>query len=280
MDSSTIHQTAHTAMSKAQGKFRTLTKVGLLLGIIIATTTIIAPLVYLLGWGYYQGSLQPYGVDSSFFPLATPEYFSLAFITVADGIGYVAKAGNLISVLFLLVATLVAAMQFIGHPSIKWPVRKKELAFVTWLKAQWFAKPLGDAANAWLQTCMWLFGSFLFFLIVVIAPPFVGFAHGHATSKRQIADHKACVYPQASASVGCTFIMQDADHVYAGGLLVARSDQYLALYENGQARLYPAGGRVIVSFAPLTTTGSAAVDTPTPLLTYAAKCAARCWAMR
>jgi len=255
MDSSTIHHAAHVAKSGIPEKFSPLTTVGLILGLVIATMTIIAPLVYLLGWGYYQGSLQPFGMDSSFFPLTTPEYFSLAFVTVADGVDYLAKAGNMIPVLFFIAATFYAAIQFIAHPSINWPVRKKDFAFVTWFKEQWFAKPLGAAVAAWVTACGWLFGSFLVLLVVVIVPPLVGFSHGQTVSKREIVAHKPCIYLQTPAGSDCTFIMQDATHAYAGGLLVARSDQYLALYENGQARLYPAGGRQVLMIAPPTASG-------------------------
>lgn len=242
MDSSSVHP--HVASTvEATTKADPLARVRVVLGLIIASVTILAPFLNFIGFVFYQGSLQPYGIDSSFFPLTTQEYFSQAYMFFLDDVD---RSGARILVLCALFAGFAVLWRLVLHPDIKWP-EKKETTLTTWLKRQRILKVSFSALAYGFVTFYVQIGILMFFLFIFVLPPAVAYEHAKAASKSQMAAHKPCVYGQSRPKAECVFIMSDKDKIYAKGLLVARSNQYIALYEDGQVRLYPGSGREIVT---------------------------------
>lgn len=192
MDSSI---TPHLSMLAAgrREKSRVLTKIGLIMALIIAAMTILAPLVYLVGLGYYEGSLQPFGVDSSFFPLTTQQYFSQAFFALADGIARI--LGSWLVVIVSAIAVLRGLFKFIDHPDFQLPIRQRRIGWIIQWRLLWIARPLEAAVAGAFNAFAFSFSGMFVLLLVVILPPLVAYQQGVKVSNRQVAAHTVpCAY--------------------------------------------------------------------------------------
>ena len=219
--------------SKAQ---KTLTSVTL-------AFTILLPLLYICGFAYEAGYLSGYGINDDLFPKSVPEYLtsSLLFFLNTFGISvkYIIAALAIIVSSFVLFAVLLL---FVDYTS-DLPLKKLSQFYIkietTLLKIKKLLlklnfKILAQSAK-FAVTAFVIFYALLGLMLSASIITFIPFLVGQKVASDEIKKTKLCNSEKPADS--CVSLMEYGN-VIASGNIVASSDKYIALYNDGKTVIY------------------------------------------
>ena len=222
-----------TRDSKAQ---KTLTSVTL------AFTTLL-PLLYICGFAYESGYLSGYGINNDLFPKSVPEYLtsSLLFFLNTFGISakYILAALSIIFFGFILFAVLLLIIDCKSEAPLKKlnqfylkiePTLLRTQNSLQKLNFKILAQPAKFAAIVFV-TFYALLGLMIFAAIITLIPLLVG----QKVASDEIKKTKLC-NPEKPAD-NCVLLMEYGN-VIASGKIIASSDKYIALYNDGKTMIY------------------------------------------
>lgn len=194
--------------------------------------TLLGLALYIVGYLYDAAYLEQFGIDSSFFPRTSPEYFMMAF--VGFFLLSFAALKVFISYTFLVVAVIfipIFASYYVDTLLEKW---SDKLAIK--LRGS-INKERGLASIAKGEAILYVFSVLLFASIGLMLSGYLGFSSGQEHAKSGIAKFQVC--DQATQKTqGCAFLL-GGTKVIVSGLLVSRSSTHMALYAEGKTAVLP-----------------------------------------
>lgn len=213
------------------------TVLGARLSFTLLVMTISVPVLYLIGYGYYEGYLDAFGISSDFFPKSIDGYLVLAFLAFTNGLINIL---SLIQERYLILITFAICMTVLGF-------------FLVWLggeKQQLAIKRQKEAIKSYPRKLYFIVPAFLglFSLVIpfmlpaiiatVVAVPYVAVSSGNYEGKADIKNFQECVLGEVPHLHSCAYVYKN-DEIQAKGLLVARSTDHVAIYQGGETIILP-----------------------------------------
>jgi hypothetical protein len=222
------------------------------LSLVTIMTTVLLPLLYLFGYAYELGYLDGYGISNQLFPRSIPEYLTSCllffFITFSLTAKYLVISFYLIVVVFVIYAILHLAIDRNSDFIFKIckPLFFKLKQILLWffssinhLNLNVLARPA--KFTAWiLLTLYCLLSIMLVASILTIIPLQIG----KKVAVEEIKKAQRCEKDQITN--GC-ISLSEYGNIVASGKLVASSDKYIALYNDGKTIIYSSKDYDIIS---------------------------------
>ncbi len=225
----------------------------LTIGAMLAT---IPPVAYLIGYSFYQGYLNEFGVDSDIFPISTQYvyinayhaviYVSIRFLSIFIELtkGAISCYSGLI-ILLTILAMLAVSWYLTNkddHPAKK--IIKRRLSFLVNCKRNNFIKSVG---------IIWMITSFLFFLMYCLLvfvmlwfpPSYAAYSEGQriATNRIEMFRKNGCNIDRKTNLNKCaSFFTKDENgnnKILHEGLLIAINEKQIALFEKDGTFILP-----------------------------------------
>lgn len=237
-----------TIDSNSKGKSRSLSLVSLA-GII----GVIAPGAYLLGFRFYQGFVESYGIDVNHFPLRTPDVYIGAYTAVArmliDTAGWILSAYVRLSnpwSLFFVFLSIVGAVGAV-YLSIKMKKAGKFSNLKVFLdKMRPLLERLHFKNNDLTKSVTYVvfpayIAGILGYFVMAVAVlwwvlPLFGYFAGQEFAEEQIADYRknGCHLKKKMTWSTCVSIIDERGNEIQTGIVVAANTENIALFnKNG-----------------------------------------------
>jgi hypothetical protein len=217
------------------------------LSLALSTMTLSIPVLYLIGYGYYQGYLGAFGVSTDFFPQSVQDYLVSAFFAFSHAIIKTLNIATEKYWIFAIVAALMVGlgilMVWIAGDERKLAIQRKKTKLESHPLYLYFLIPLGLGAFSLVMPYV-----IIAMLSVVVVVPFAAYWVGNDEGKVAIEAFQECLLDQVPKRHNCVYVYQD-DEIQAKGLLIARSNDRIAIYEDGRAIILPSGNSRVVVIA-------------------------------
>lgn len=205
--------------------------------------TIALPHLYIFEFAYQVGYLGRYGISNELFPRSVPEYLtsSLLFFmtTFTFSAKYIISGLALIITGFVIYAVLMLLADYKSEALLKKPIQwyTKFQPYILCIKTKLLkinykilAQPAKVAFGLFI-TFYGLLGLMLYASLVTLIPLYVG----QKVASDEIKEAPLCKLERTFKD--CVQLME-YDDVIASGKIIANSDKYLALYNDGKATIY------------------------------------------
>lgn len=211
--------------------------------LVTVMTTILLPLLYLFGYAYELGYLEGYGISNELFPRSIPEYLTSSLLFFLITFSFTAKYS-------IYILTSIVAI-FVVYAILHLAIHKNSYTIIEKIKALFSPhKPLLLCISMFIKELnlnilarpakftAWIFLTLYCLLVIMlivscltIAPLFVG----KKIAADEIKKFRKCI-PEKLA--GECISLTEFGNVIASGKLVASSDKYIALYNEGKTIIY------------------------------------------
>jgi|SRR5690554_3705382 len=210
---------------------------GAKLSLALTITTLSVPVLYLIGYGYYQGYLSAFGVSADFFPQSVQDYLISAFFAFSHAIIKTLNIATEKYWVFLIVAAFMAGigalMVWISGEARQVGIRRKKEQLQAHPLSLYFLVPLGLGAFSIVMPYV-----LIATLSLVVAVPFIAYWVGHDEGKAAIEFFQECKLDEKPKRQNCVYLYQGGE-LLVKGLLIARSTDHVAVFENSQAIILP-----------------------------------------
>lgn len=214
-----------------------------ILALVTVMTTFLLPLLYVFGYAYELGYLGGYGISSELFPKSIPEYLtsSLLFFIITFGFtaNFIVYGLASIVLIFLLYALLhitahknsAILLKYTSAPFLfSKPLFVRIYDFILKLNLKILAPQAKFTFGVFLILYS-LLGIMLAVSLITTIPLFIG----KKVAADEIKKSKVCMVEKFTEN--CVSL-SEYGNVIALGRLIASSDKYIALYNNGKTTIY------------------------------------------
>lgn len=196
------------------------------LNTIVTVTTLIIPLLYLIGFFYDLGYLEPFGLNNQYFPRDTQYYLVQSYIAISFLLTIVLKPLLIIiSILFSL-------------PVIYFLLLTIKIDLLSYIKAT----PKKSITNEKQYTLLNIYLKKLIVLIYIIGAaiylvliPYFAYSKGLNIANNAMSTFETC---QSKTLKDCVFLYQD-NQLIGEGYLITKSSTHIAIWNDGKTRVYP-----------------------------------------
>lgn len=222
--------------------------IGSKLSLALSITTLAIPILYLIGYGYYQGYMGAFGVSVDFFPQSVQNYLVAAFFAFSYAIvatlNIVAEQFWIYLILAAFMAGFGALMVWISSDAQQLAIRKHRERIRSNPLSLYFFVPIGLGIFS-LVTPYFLVVA----LSIFVAVPYIAHKIGDDEAKASIEAFRGCPVNERPNNKNCVYIYHE-EKLVAKGLLIARSDEHIALFEDDKAVILPSTNYRIVVLTP------------------------------
>jgi hypothetical protein len=202
-----------------------------------------------------------FGLSTDFFPQNVQDYLVSAFFAFSHAIIKTLNIATEKYWIFLIVAVLMAGLGilavWIAGDARQIAIQRKKTQLESHPLSLYFLVPLGLGAFSLVMPYV-----LIAILSVVVVLPLAAYWVGNDEGKAAIEVFQECSLEQVPERNNCVYVYQD-DEVQARGLLIARSNDRIAIYEDGRAIILPSDNSRVVVIAPDTAKVNSTIQ-PTP----------------
>lgn len=211
----------------------------------LSVMTLSVPVLYLIGYGYYQGYLDAFGVSTDFFPQSVQDYLVSAFFAFSHAILKTFTIATEKYWIFVIAAIVMAGLGVL----IVWVTGDRRQIAIERKKEKFKSHPL--ALYFVVPASLGVFSLVAPYVIIVmlsffVVIPYVAYRVGDDEGKAAIDRFQDCTLNEVSRIHNCVYVYRD-DELQAKGLLIARSSDHIAIFDQGRAIILPSdNSRVVV----------------------------------
>lgn len=205
--------------------------------------SILLPLLYVFGYSYEAGYFSVHGISTELFPRTVPEYLTVCLFFLLNA--FIISTKLLVYVLLLIFICFILLSICILIIS-----KKSELALakakVFYTKLEPYKLKLKEGLEKYnfkilaqpAKIAFLIFFTLYLFLVLMVFTflvTLIPYQLGKYFSNNEIKEFKACT--KETPSENCIALTEYGD-VVAVGKIIASSDKYIALYNNGKTTVY------------------------------------------
>ena len=224
--------------NKNQRESIDLKKVAALLGILI-------PIFYAFGYLYDLGYLSEYGLSSEYFTRSHQDYLFKFYYVILSSISGLFSLGseNVFFILFLIFfgMTLVLFFQEESKTKKKLPNFIKNKIEKIKLNNSIF----NFIKSLIIVTTNFFLGTFILYALAILVLIFtLPMLKGQKDARTEMLNHVECIEGSPHQQ-NCTYVYRNKEKILSG-LLIARSDKYIAIWNGKKSIVYPIKDEIIV----------------------------------
>jgi len=211
---------------------------------IVTLATLSVPLLYIIGYFFEYGRFSKFGIEPQYFPRTTQEYLISAYEFFIDFsikiLGYVSNFNGwyllLLPVIYMVFIVFLIRNKDEIKPKVSngWEKLRKNRVF----------QYLGLPVIGTIYGFGYVFSILIYIFIVPSVLAVLVYASGKSYSANQINKFESCELAALTRDKQCVFVVeQGVDTV--SGLLVAKSKDYIALWDGSKTIVYPVADKTL-----------------------------------
>lgn len=204
----------------------------------LSNITVMIAILYLIGFSYDQGYVDSYGVSTEFFPRTTQEYLIRSFYVLSYLVNECISKFHLTLNPTIISAALAFIILFmvIALPYPKWifKIENNTKKFTSSKTGKLVLIPfIGACITLSIPTI------FVSTLLILITPSLAPFCIGKNLAQKEISDFKKCnINSHIDIERTCISVIEN-DKIITQGILVAKSQTHVAIYDGKSTKIYP-----------------------------------------
>ncbi|MGH1439099.1 MAG: hypothetical protein ACRBBR_03215 [Cellvibrionaceae bacterium] len=219
---------------------------------IVTLVTLSVPLLYIIGYFFEYGRFIKFGVEPQYFPRTTQEYLISAYEFFIDLsikiLDYISNFNGwyLLFLPFIFMVLIVFLIRNEGK------IKPKVVDSVESIRKNRVFQYLGLPIIGTVYGFGYVFSILTYVFVVPSIIAISVYVSGKSYSANQINKFEGCEMATLTRDKQCVFVVEEGVDVLSG-LLVAKSKDYIALWDGSKTIVYPITGKVLeIRFGQLT----------------------------